>query len=88
MRKWKVADSTREFMVDEVFSAGYGGEREIDLLRWTRQEMLDECSDKDLLSLFERYVTWYPPTPGRDQRQFEREVEAEIALDDLLCSRS
>ena len=84
MRKWAVSDYHRELMIDEVFKAGYGGEREKDLIRWTREEMSELCDDKGLLSLFSRYVTWWPRTPERDQHAFEMEVEAQIALDEML----
>jgi len=72
-------------MVDEIFIGGYGSESEINsgMIRWNQQEMLDLCDDEGLLSLFQRYVTWFTP---RDKMKFEREVEAEIALDDLLSS--
>jgi hypothetical protein len=85
MRKWALADSTRELMVAEIFEAGYGSTEELKhMIRWTRQEMLELCDDMGLLSLFKRYVTWH--TNGKDKEVFIREVEAEIALDDLLTS--
>lgn len=85
MRKWKISESNREFMVDEIFKAGYAGPSEEDMIRWTYQQMLDLCDDEGLISLFERYVTWYPAKPGRDKEIFLAEVEAEIALDDMLA---
>ena len=73
-------------MVDEVFKAGYASEEDMKSqpIRWTKQEMLELCDDEGLLSLFSRYVTWYPRTPERDKMAFEREVEAQIALDEML----
>ena len=86
MRKWAVSDYHRQLIIDEVFKAGYGSEEELQqhMIRWTKEEMSDQCDDKDLLCLFQRYVTWSPTIPGRDKEEFEKEIEAQIALDELL----
>ncbi len=84
MRKWKVSDGNRELMVNEIFKAGYGSEEDSKhAARWTTNEMLELCDDEGLLSLFTRYVTWY--MNGKDKETFIREIEAEIAIDDLFC---
>jgi len=85
MRKWAISEYHRQFMVDEVFKAGYASEEELQTMqRWTRDEMLELCDDRGLLSLFQRYVIWYPKTPERDKMAFEKDIEAEIAIDELL----
>jgi hypothetical protein len=91
MRKWAISDFHRQIMIDDIFKSGYGGEGEKDMIRWTKEEMSELCEDKDLLCLFQRYVTWYPATRAdgdqrtmREKIAFEREVEAQIALDELL----
>lgn len=89
MRKWAVSDFHRKLMIDEVFKAGYGGDSELDMIRWTKEEMSELCDDEGLLSLFQRYVTWYPATHPdgslRDKIAFEKEIEAQIALEKMLA---
>ena len=70
-------------MIDEVFDAGYGSAAELNnLIRYSKEEMHARCNDLDLLSLFERYVTW---KDHNAKLEFEEEVKTQIVIHDLLA---
>jgi len=89
LERWKICDDNREFMVDQVFAGGYSDPNnpaEQSMIRWTKQEMLDLCTDQSLISLFQRYVAWYPTSPiGRSKEDFLRDIEVEIAVENALA---
>lgn len=81
---WKLGSYWRNRLVDEVFEAGYDTQWS-DYTRWTKEEMHANCNDLDLLNLWKRYVTYFPPSKHPiTMAQIEQEVLAEIAMHDLL----
>lgn len=83
---WILGSYWRNRLIDEVFEAGYGSrDNELHLQRWTKDEMHQLCEDKDLLSLWLRYVTYWPKGPnGETKEDVEKEVLAEIAILEML----
>jgi hypothetical protein len=73
-----LSDELRLKMVDMTFAAGYASpEDSKHHPRWTKKEMLAQCDDEGLLSLFIRYTT--------GEREIEREALEQIAVFKMLA---
>lgn len=72
-------------MIDEVFAFGYNGPEEQDMIRWTKEEMHNLETDEGVLSLWIRYVTYWPPGKySETKEELEAEALAQMAISKML----
>ena len=85
MNRWKASPALRQLFIEEIFKAGYSSEedRKHQPIRWTPEEMEQECDDKGILPLWLRYVTYWPDPENRKQR-LELEFLASIEITQML----
>lgn len=85
MYKWKASPALRKQFIKFIFGHGYndGSEYERQRFGWSPEEMEDQCDDLCLLSLFQRYVTFYPDKENI-KMAMEHEFLASIAISEML----